>query len=432
MKELYPDQHEVIERRRKAWGVSYALALPAYLLGIEPFCVNCGEPTRLRNTFRLMSTCSTECDYALRKRKVVKSRAQNIKQQLAGLLANGLPLSNQVLKLIKASCAGASDSWYVHVLKVKPALRASFFQAGAPKWNVDHFGYFLANGRVKRCVDCNDPLVSPRAARCVSKCASVYGAQQAHVTLKQRYGGVGYAVSEFAQAAQTTMSDRYGSAYTGSSQVLLAKVQNTTLENHGVKFPMQLARNKRALSVRYKDSNFVKKARQSYERTMCAKYGQDWGALMTEAMSQVRYKLKEVRLGDRTVHVQGYEPFVLHELMARGCKAKDIVVYPGGYNYKHPTKRKMARYKPDIAVPKYKLIIEVKSVYTAGLGKAKNAKDYWRVLRAKSRGVADTGDQLLLIVVDPSKGMFRLRDPHLYTQSKARKLLRYESFTRTK
>jgi hypothetical protein len=101
-------------------------------------------------------------------------------------------------------------------------------------------------------------------------------------------------------------------------------------------------------------------------------------------------------LGDKLVLVQGYEPQALdYMLQHHNVVPSDIVCgvgsdvpsikYVGSDNKTHV-------YIPDIFIPKFNRIIEVKSKYTAKISK--------QSIRRKAKACVDSGYKFTLLIMD--------------------------------
>jgi hypothetical protein len=110
------------------------------------------------------------------------------------------------------------------------------------------------------------------------------------------------------------------------------------------------------------------------------------------------YKRKAYVLGNSTVLVQGYEPQALDYILAEhNVKPEDIVC---GVGSDVPTvkwydiKGMLHVYRPDIFIPKFNRLIEVKSVYTLKLSRSS--------LKHKAAACNDLGYKFTLLVMDGS------------------------------
>lgn len=112
---------------------------------------------------------------------------------------------------------------------------------------------------------------------------------------------------------------------------------------------------------------------------------------------------KAHQLGERTVHVQGYEPQALTYMVSvAGMNPDDIEVESGGnvpvVEYRIRNRRK--RYFPDMFIPKTNTIVEVKSTYTLGFGETRRHRKYWKMNCAKAIACHDQGYKFALLLMD--------------------------------
>jgi endogenous inhibitor of DNA gyrase (YacG/DUF329 family) len=85
--------------------------------------------------------------------------------------------------------------------------------------------------------------------------------------------------------------------------------------------------------------------------------------IITKRKKGGSYKYKEYNLGDRTVLVQGYEPYVL-DIITKHYSPNEISVgHENELIYYHDKANKKRRYLADIIINK-RILIEVKSLYT--------------------------------------------------------------------
>lgn len=428
IKTLYPIEYKEIILKVKKWKVDFKLALAAYLLKEEPFCKVCGKGRLQKTTFALRETCSKSCRYLLQKDKIKETKLKNADAVFKILLAKKLPWTTEHIKLIKNACIGNKNGkWYEMVINKLPSTIKKYNSAEPINFNVQHFEYFLINLKLKKCVECDKILVHPNSNRCMGTCASIYGGTKAIKVIKLKYGNSGFAVKKFADLAKSTMLENHGVEYTAQSELLRVKMGDTMELNSGVRNACDLPSTKAALKERYNDKDWVQAVVKKGQDTKQERYGDDWRTIGIDKMIHARYKIKKVELQGIEFNVQGYEPYVLKELVARGCNAKNIETYVITYPYINPKTKRKALYRPDIIVAKKDLVIEVKSTYTAGL--YLKTHDMWKQLVVKSKAVAAAGDVLLLSIVNPKLGIFNLKEPHLYTRKQVEKLLNYKPFT---
>lgn len=113
-------------------------------------------------------------------------------------------------------------------------------------------------------------------------------------------------------------------------------------------------------------------------KAMLVKYGVEHGMQnreIFEKMQKSSARLREYKLGRRAIRVQGYEPQALDWLLANtSLKPKHLVCGVGSDvpSVKYKLGGMDRTYHPDIYVPHMNLIIEVKSVRTYKMSKARN------------------------------------------------------------
>lgn len=131
------------------------------------------------------------------------------------------------------------------------------------------------------------------------------------------------------------------------------------------------------------------------------------------------FQVKEFNLHGQTLRLQGYEyQAVLWILENSKVKLKDILFESSGkvpvIQYKFG--RRWRRYYPDMFLPKTNRIIEVKSVFTAGLG-GKGPGTSFRQVQAKARACIEEGYSYSLLLMSGKGTRFHL-PPNWYLMSK--------------
>ena len=104
---------------------------------------------------------------------------------------------------------------------------------------------------------------------------------------------------------------------------------------------------------------------------------------------------------------RGYEKKAIEYLVSKGVDVKDIETFTvsaknlNGFEYRY--KGKTRNYIPDLKVKTRtgSVIVEVKSLYTAGLVDEPNSKAKWLETRAKARAVTESGERFALLVFEP-------------------------------
>ena len=157
---------------------------------------------------------------------------------------------------------------------------------------------------------------------------------------------------EFQDRVKQTNMKKYGVKHILQSQVFQKQFKQTCLSNNGTEYPMQ--------SQKIKDKS---------KQTSLKNYGVEYpmqNAEFSEKVSKNAYNLKEFNFPcGNTIQVQGYEPFLLKNLIEEGYTYEDIIVkrteVPKIWYDKDNNKH---RYYCDIYIPKINTIYEVKSTWT--------------------------------------------------------------------
>lgn len=318
-------------------------------------------------------------------------------------------------KAAKANAGGAKKFFDILQERYQKQFSKAVSANGGCRPNEPQFRYFLCNKKMPTCVECDRIVKNPESKRCKGNCASK------HAINKNRKAGfmLGNADAKTKAKMQATMKERYSAKGSFANPELMAKQKSTMLIKHGVDNSAHMPSTKEAMTKRYTDKKWVKGITKKTQETMVARYGKGWRQVIADRMSNARYKRYDVTVGESTFKVQGYEPYVLRLLEARGVKGKHIEVY--GRTFEDYDTGRM--YRPDIVVKRKQLIIEVKSTYTAGLNK--NGSKLWKQLVANSRLVSSEGESLTLVVVQPKKGYLVVKDPHTLTRAQVRRLAKH-------
>lgn len=292
--------------------------------------------------------------------------------------------------------------------------------------------HFLRMGDVPRCVMCRTGKYGKGLFCRENLCYLTTSIPSSKETMYKRYGGTGFGVEHISEKAKSTMLERHGVEFAAKNPEIRAKGTKTHFERTGFENPNQTPAARLAVTERYKDKKFVERVRKNYETTMEERYGVNWRSMLGDRLATARYKWHKVSLGQGYVfNVQGYEPYVLRELVHNGCKPQNIEMYARSYHYEYKGARHT--YRPDVFVKGTDLIVEVKSTYTAGFGKGKTSKELWKALVRKSKVVAESGDTLTLCVVNASKtnpSYLKVANPHLFSRRDVM-AMEYKAFTHT-
>jgi hypothetical protein len=200
---------------------------------------------------------------------------------------------------------------------------------------------------------------------------------------------------EFKRGYQTYCSKKC--AHTFKDQIV-AKREETSLRNHGVRNPAQSKSVKRRIVEtnleRYGHSNPAKSElikKRIQERTF-NKYGVRHPLQRPDILRKQQrsaYTLKRVKISGKWFSLQGYEPQAVRYLLSRGVDVKDITAKETPtFEYEGHV------YNPDLFIKNRNLVIEVKSTYTAGFRHPHLFKEL------KRKACAVTGFRYLLLVMN--------------------------------
>jgi len=210
--------------------------------------------------------------------------------------------------------------------------------------------------------------------------------------------------------------DTYGVANISQLPEILAKKKETWMKNYGVDNPSKAQINKDKIKASWpeikrkrKETMLNKYGVESYNSTQefnerrkstwMEKYGVDNPTKNPEVLHKVmmsnsksEYLTKSLILpSGKIIRYQGFEDRVILELLKSGVKEEEIVIGPGNvprvpymFNDTHHI------YYPDIYIPKYNQIIEVKSKYTWKKYKEKNL--------AKRKACVDAGFNVNIVI----------------------------------
>ena len=141
--------------------------------------------------------------------------------------------------------------------------------------------------------------------------------------------------------------------------------------------------------------------KEKTRETNLKKYGQEHHMQNAEISEKALRKTMKGKIyvfpNGRKVHCQGYEPRCL-DMLLKTYNEDDILVMrsemPSVWYNSCTRKGKRSKYYPDMFIPKYNIVIEVKSEYTLNLKKDKENNI------AKFRATANDGYELHLYVFD--------------------------------
>ena len=195
-----------------------------------------------------------------------------------------------------------------------------------------------------------------------------------------------------------SLIDTYGVTNISQIEGVSSKKKRTWIKKYGVDNPAKAKINRDKIKAAWPETNRKRKETmlrkygvESYssteefkdrrKNTWMDKYGVDNPTKNAEILhkiiisnSESEYQTKTLILpSGKTIRYQGYEDQVILELLKNGVQEDEIITGPGNvpvitYVYNGRT----CRYYPDIYIPKFNQIIEVKSPYTWKKYKSKN------------------------------------------------------------
>jgi hypothetical protein len=218
------------------------------------------------------------------------------------------------------------------------------------------------------------PQQSPEIrAKTETTCLERYGYKRAFVApevydkIKQifraRYGAeYPMQCKKILEKIKLVCQERYGAEYFVQSE----EYKKMMLEKYGTEYFVQSEEYKRMMLERYGTEYFVQS--EEYKRMMLERYGAECPMQCPELFRKAAassFKRKPYIYKDKTFMLLGYEDRALDDLL----KENDIqVIYAGEceeipvFKYIHGDKQRV--YYPDMYVPQYNKIVEVKSIYT--------------------------------------------------------------------
>jgi hypothetical protein len=192
--------------------------------------------------------------------------------------------------------------------------------------------------------------------------------------------------------------DKYGVENISQIESVKEQKRKTNLERYGVENPAQAqvikdkikaawpdtgVKRKKTMLARYGNESYSKTEAflLSKKATCLEKFGYEHPtqnpdilhkAMVSNAKSEYRTKSMILPSG-KEIRYQGYEDRVIYDLLKSGLTENEIITGPGNVPHIiYMFEGKECRYYPDIYIPKYNQLIEVKSKYTWKKYKEKN------------------------------------------------------------
>ena len=205
---------------------------------------------------------------------------------------------------------------------------------------------------------------------------------------------------------KSTMIKKYGVEHNSQLQENKEKYKQTNLKNLGVEYPLQSkeiqGKSKQTCLKKYGVENpfQLEETREKWKRTMIEKYGVEHNSQSNEVKEKKiqtslmhygttnpmhcqevqekclksSYRRKEYILqSGKNILLQGEEPYFLDYVFSNNLLKEDEIIYhPKGIKYL--VENKNHYYYPDFFVPKFNLIVEVKSWYILSIQKNTDLK----------------------------------------------------------
>ena len=197
------------------------------------------------------------------------------------------------------------------------------------------------------------------------------------LTLLKKYNcDHNFKITEVKEKRKKTFLKKYGFDNATKSEIIKDKTKKTNNEKYGGNSPMnnQEVKNKSNSTYKYnyaKDSDNLTNLILKREKTMLENYGVKYWAQNSENIYKYNQKTKYKKyfFNNEEIYLQGYEDYVLFELLIKKYDINDICINNKNienyttkiyYNYKE----REHKYYPDFYIISENKIIEVKSNYT--------------------------------------------------------------------
>ena len=420
VQEKFPEEYARINKLSKKLPFEYKLF--TFVTGDTGLsCPECGALRQLLGPTRARATCgAVACGESMRAKGIrqTKNERKGARATAAEALLPARPTYADIRAAAQANKSAGRTLLELLVARYPKAWASAnrICGDGAPKLSM--FEYFLVHRELKSCVVCGAILKYPRSERCKGTCAS----REALAASKSEGLCQGNGDAATLEKMQHTMLERYGVTGSWGSVELRENFYDTMESRYGVRRAAHLESTIKALEDFNSDTKRKKAAKIKYRKTMEESYGKNWRQVMADHMATARYKWHELTLHGVEFKVQGYEPYAIRHLVGNGIHPKRIKTYARIFEADNGR-----MYRPDIVVPSRKLVIEVKSVYTAGLQKGAASTHMWKRLQANSALVHAEGEDLQVMVIFPKSADYvLLTNPHTLSHKEACSLLRGE------
>lgn len=186
------------------------------------------------------------------------------------------------------------------------------------------------------------------------------------------------------EKAKKTNLKRYGTECVLQSNLIKEKIKKTNLQRYGVPYCLSLP-----------------EIQEKRKVTFIERYGCEYPLQNQQFFDkQAKYRKYEYKLpSGKIIYKQGYEPYFLDFVFNNNyLKENEIIYQPKSIRYKNK-KGTISYYYPDFQIPKYNLIVEVKSSYTFSLDKN---------IEYKKIGCEQKGFNFILFIDNNYKGLVNI------------------------
>jgi hypothetical protein len=199
------------------------------------------------------------------------------------------------------------------------------------------------------------------------------------------------------------------SACSNSNKDTKAEMKQTLLDRYGVTNSAMTPAGLRGKARYHSDPAALAKTQKKIQRTQFARTGYTHHFHNPEVIARIQESYKQSRritVRGKDFVVRGYEEKAIHFMLRKGISIDSVDDYivsrkPDGA-YQYQLEGRTRTYVPDFKVSHKgeTFIVEVKSLYTAGLTDQDKAKHWFKVLKQKSKAVEAAGDKFVLLVFD--------------------------------
>lgn len=382
------------ERRDIAMGVRAVIACPC-----------CGRPM-----IDTQSSCSVACKAVLTSASASanKDKLSSMEKKFQPKVPTSSLTRSQIKGFRKVLAEGGTKLTLYKALQ-KENLLSTFLGIKA----LTHYERVaVAKGEVSIsfCKSCGSPCNVGKTFCANQKCIAMDEdvQERKELTTEEHYG-VRHTLQnkQMRSRYKKTMVKRYGVDSPLKNTEILAKVRSTTTDRYGAPTMFLTEGFTETRKDAYMEHYGVEhpfmhpSVKRKREKTMVARYGVRSSMQNREILERKQVtacQKKTIKVGRRTVDVQGYEPQAIEYLISTGTRPRDIHFGTDvpSFKYKGDWESKSGRaryYHPDMLIGE-DLIVEVKSLYTF-----LTMPGVFEVLKRKRLAVIQSGFRFKLMVM---------------------------------